>query len=48
LFTPRHPATKAKRWEVERAEAPLAIEDIVNGAIAEAVVEEVHFPKRRL
>lgn len=44
LFTPRHPATKAKRWEVERAETALPIDDIVNGAVAAAVVEEVHFP----
>ena len=46
LFTPRHPATKARRWEVERAEAQLPIEEIVNGALAGAVVEEAHFPKR--
>ena len=29
LFTPKHPATKAKRWEVERAEEGLPIEEIV-------------------
>jgi thiamine biosynthesis protein ThiI len=46
LFTPRHPATKAKRWEVERAETQLAIDEIVNGAIAAAVIEEAHFPRR--
>ena len=46
LFTPRHPATTARRWEVERAEAQLPIEEIVNGALAGAVVEEAHFPKR--
>ena len=44
LFTPRHPATKAKRWEVERAEASLPIEEIVAGAVAAAAVEEAHFP----
>jgi tRNA uracil 4-sulfurtransferase len=44
LFTPRHPATKAKRWEVERAETALPIDDIVNGAVAAAVVEEARFP----
>ena len=47
LFTPRHPATKAKRWDVERAEAPLVIEDIVNTAVAAAVIEEMHFPARQ-
>jgi thiamine biosynthesis protein ThiI len=46
LFTPRHPATKAKRWEVERAEVSLPIDEIVNGAVAAAVVEEAHFPAR--
>ena len=46
LFTPRHPATKAKRWEVERAEAQLPIDEIVNEAIAGAVLEETHFPAR--
>ena len=44
LFTPRHPATKAKRWELERAEAALPIEEIVSGAVAAATVEEAHFP----
>jgi thiamine biosynthesis protein ThiI len=44
LFTPRHPATKAKRWEVERAEAALPIDEIVSGAVAAAAVEESHFP----
>ena len=48
LFTPRHPATKAKRWEVERAETSLPIEEIVAGAVAAAVVEEAHFPPRQL
>ena len=46
LFTPRHPATKAKRWEVEKAEASLPIEEIVAGAVAAATVEEAHFPPR--
>jgi thiamine biosynthesis protein ThiI len=46
LFTPRHPATKAKRWDVEHAEAGLPIEDIVNGAVAAAIVEEAHYPPR--
>ena len=44
LFTPRHPATKAKHWEVERAETALPVDDIVNSAVAAAVIEEVHFP----
>ena len=44
LFTPRHPATKAKRWDVERAEQSLPIDEIVNGAVAAAAMEEAHFP----
>jgi tRNA uracil 4-sulfurtransferase len=44
LFTPRHPATKAKRHEVERAEQGLAIAEIVEGAIKAAVVETFGFP----
>jgi thiamine biosynthesis protein ThiI len=44
LFTPRHPATRARQGEVERAEAGLPIEEIVNQAVAAAAVEEFHFP----
>jgi thiamine biosynthesis protein ThiI len=48
LFTPRHPATKAKRWEVEKAEAALPIEEIVAEAVAASAIEEAHFPARQL
>lgn len=44
LFTPRHPATKARLLDVERAEAGLPIEDIVNRALGAAAVEEFHYP----
>jgi tRNA uracil 4-sulfurtransferase len=44
LFTPRHPATKARREEVERAEATLPIEEIVERAAAAAAMEEFKFP----
>jgi thiamine biosynthesis protein ThiI len=44
LFTPRHPATKAKRADIERAESGLAIEDMVTGAVESAVVENFRFP----
>jgi tRNA uracil 4-sulfurtransferase len=47
LFTPRHPATKARRDEVERAEAALPVQEIVDGAVAAAAVEEFHFPVLR-
>lgn len=45
LFTPRHPATKAKRWEVERAEEGLPIAEIVEQAVAAAGVEHFAFPQ---
>jgi len=44
LFTPRHPATKARRIDVERAEEGLAIDEMVNQAVAAAAIEEFHFP----
>jgi tRNA uracil 4-sulfurtransferase len=44
LFTPKHPATKAKRWEVERAEEGLPIGEIVEQAVSAAVVEHFSFP----
>ena len=44
LFTPKHPATKAKRHEVERAEAALPIEEIVQQAVSAAAVEHFSFP----
>jgi thiamine biosynthesis protein ThiI len=44
LFTPKHPATKAKRHEVERAEEGLPIEEMVAEAVAAAVVESYGFP----
>ena len=44
LFTPRHPATKARRGDVERAEASLPIDEMIEKALAAAVVEEFQFP----
>ena len=44
LFTPRHPATRAKAHEVERAEADLPIEQIVSQAVAAAEIEHFRFP----
>ena len=46
LFTPNHPATKARWIDVERAEHPLPIADIVREAVATAQIEEFHFPAR--
>ena len=44
LFTPRHPATRARRSDIEAAEAALPIDDIVAGALGTAVAETCHFP----
>jgi thiamine biosynthesis protein ThiI len=46
LFTPKHPATKAKRYEVERAEQGLPIDEIVQQAVSAAVVEHFSFPAK--
>jgi thiamine biosynthesis protein ThiI len=44
LFTPKHPATKARRADVLRAEAALPVDEIVERAVAAAVVEYFQFP----
>jgi thiamine biosynthesis protein ThiI len=44
LFTPRHPATRARRSDVERAEASLDVESIVASALASAAEERFDFP----
>jgi thiamine biosynthesis protein ThiI len=44
LFTPRHPVTKARMPDVERAESALPIDEIVSRAIDLAVTEEFHYP----
>jgi len=46
LFTPRHPATKARLSDVERAEAALAIDEIVSRAVEAACLERFEFPVR--
>jgi thiamine biosynthesis protein ThiI len=44
LFTPRHPATKARLQDVEAAESALPVEQLIETAIAGASVEEFRFP----
>jgi tRNA uracil 4-sulfurtransferase len=44
LFTPKHPATKGRRADVLRAEQSLAIDEIVERAVAAAAVEHFQFP----
>ncbi len=44
LFTPKHPATKARKRDIEAAERALPIEEMVAACVAGAIVEEFHFP----
>jgi thiamine biosynthesis protein ThiI len=44
LFTPRHPATRAKAAEIERAEADLPIQRMVETAAVAPLVERVEWP----
>jgi thiamine biosynthesis protein ThiI len=44
LFTPKHPATRARRDDVERLEADLPVARLVEEAVDTAVVEEFDFP----
>src|SRR6266853_5453848 len=44
LFTPRHPATRARRGEVEPAEQALPIAEMVDAAAAAAVAEDFRYP----
>ena len=44
LFTPRNPLTRARLADVAAAEEVLALEDLVDRAVAGAAVEDSHFP----
>jgi thiamine biosynthesis protein ThiI len=44
LFTPRHPATKARLIDIERAEATLPIDEIVARAVGAMESEDYNFP----
>jgi thiamine biosynthesis protein ThiI len=44
LFTPKHPATRARRADVLTAEAALPIEDIVKAAVGTIATEYFTFP----
>jgi tRNA uracil 4-sulfurtransferase len=44
LFTPKHPATRASKTEIEEAEAALPIDEMVAAARAATVVEDFRFP----
>ena len=47
LFTPRNPLTRGRLATVEAAERALAIDGLVESAVAGAVVEEFEFPATR-
>ncbi len=44
LFTPKNPATKARRQDVERAEAALPIAEMVDAAVAGVERHDLSFP----
>ena len=45
LFTPRHPATRAKFRDVNAAESQLPLEDMIQAAVASSVVERFTYPE---
>jgi tRNA uracil 4-sulfurtransferase len=47
LFVPRNPATRAKLHDVEAAELKLPIDELVEKAVNEALVEDFKFPAVR-
>jgi thiamine biosynthesis protein ThiI len=44
LFTPRNPMTRGKLAVIEAAERALPIDELVDGAVAAASVEDFEFP----
>jgi thiamine biosynthesis protein ThiI len=44
LFTPRHPATRVGVGQIEEAERSLPVTDMVDRAVAQALVEDFRFP----
>jgi thiamine biosynthesis protein ThiI len=44
LFTPKHPATRARREDIEAAERGLRIDEFVQQAVESAVVEDFKYP----
>ena len=44
LFTPRHPATRARMGDVNQAESALDVDALVEQAVREAAMEEFEFP----
>jgi thiamine biosynthesis protein ThiI len=44
LFTPRNPQTKARLHDIQAAEQALPIDDFVDRAVADVIVEDFQFP----
>jgi thiamine biosynthesis protein ThiI len=44
LFTPRHPLTRARTADIEAAERTLPVEDLVQRAVTDAVIEQFSYP----
>ena len=44
LFTPKHPATKARPADIEKAERALPIDEFVRLAVESAVIEDFNYP----
>jgi thiamine biosynthesis protein ThiI len=44
LFTPRNPQTRSRLPDIEKAEAALPIDELVERAVLEAIVEDFKFP----
>ena len=44
LFTPRHPATRVGRDQIEQAELALSVGDMVQAGVAATIVEDFRFP----
>jgi thiamine biosynthesis protein ThiI len=44
LFTPRNPLTRARLAQVEAAEHALPVDEMVEKAVADAIVEDFQFP----
>jgi tRNA uracil 4-sulfurtransferase len=48
LFTPRNPQTRSRLADIERAEAALPIDELVEVAVLNAVIEDFKYPMARL
>jgi len=48
LFTPKHPATKARAADIEEAERALPIDDFVRQAVESAVIEDFNYPDDKI